>query len=121
MSNQNSPKPLVRPPGGSLMEIVNYFKLIWLLLADERVSPFLKLLPLGSLAYVLWPLDIPGPVDDVAALGGALWMFVELCPPDVVEEHRKTLRGVVDLGAGAAKPPNSAQEDDVIDAEVRDL
>ena len=38
------------------------------------------------------PIDIPGPIDDIAVLSLGFYLFTEMCPPDVVEEHMKNLR-----------------------------
>jgi hypothetical protein len=58
------------------------------------VNFLLKLLPIGALFYLFFPLDISpvNPLDDglVIWLGG--YFFIELCPDDIVEEHRKALR-----------------------------
>jgi len=80
---------------GLLKEIYQNVRLILRLLKDSRVNTLLKLLPVGALLYLLMPADlIPiNPIDDglVLWLGG--YLFIELCPDEVVEEHRKALRG----------------------------
>ncbi len=79
---------------GFFMSIYADLRLIARLLKDPRVNFLLKLLPIGALFYLIFPLDISpvNPLDDglVLWLGG--YFFIELCPPDVVEEHRKALR-----------------------------
>ena len=70
-------------------------KLILRLIADPRVNPLLKLLPVGSLIYFIIPDIAPGPIDDVAVIWLGAYLFVELCPPDVVQEHMDSLRQVV--------------------------
>lgn len=86
-------------------------RLVLRLLADKRVNFFLKLLPLGTLVYMLVPEPIPF-VDDVIIIGLGTYVFIELCPPDVVEEHRANLSG---------KPAASASTaDQVIDSEFKD-
>lgn len=67
-------------------------KLILRLLRDGRVSLWLKLIPLAALIYVVSPLDAPIPViDDAAVAMIGMYAFVELCPPDVVAEHRAAI------------------------------
>lgn len=68
-------------------------KLILRLMSDKRVNPLLKVLPLASLAYLIWPFDfLPFlPIDDAIAIGLGLYTFVEMCPDDVVEEHKQKL------------------------------
>ena len=112
--------PISLPSKGVFNEIVQRGKLILRLLGDKRVNPLLKLLPIGSLVYLVVPLDfLPvNPVDDalVVWLGG--FLFIELCPPDVVQEHMAVLNQVVpgewhDTGTGSGS-------DEVIDAEWQD-
>lgn len=79
--------------GGIFSDLALRIKLIMRLLADGRVNPLLKLLPIGSLLYFLIPDLAPGPIDDVAIIWVGTFLFVELCPPDVVQEHMATLRG----------------------------
>lgn len=76
---------------GFFSNLNKQLKLILRLMADGRVNPLLKLLPVGALIYLIWPFDIPGPFDDAVVLGLGLYTFVELCPNDVVEEHRAAL------------------------------
>ncbi len=81
---------------GVFHELAVRIKLILRLMADRRVSPLLKLLPLGSLAYLLVPDLVPGPVDDAAMIWLLAYLFVELCPPEVVAEHMQALTSVID-------------------------
>lgn len=74
-----------------LRGLKNQIKLILRLMGDERVNPLLKALPVVSVLYLVFPDIIPGPFDDVVIIGLGLYTFVELCPEDVVEEHRATL------------------------------
>lgn len=86
---------LIHNPGsGVFHELALRIKLILRLMADRRVSPLLKLLPLGSLAYLLAPDLVPGPLDDVAMIWLLAYLFVELCPPDVVAEHMRALTSI---------------------------
>lgn len=67
-------------------------RLVLRLMGDSRVNFFLKLLPIGSLVYLISPLDAAIPViDDAFVIGLGTYVFIELCPPDVVEEHRARL------------------------------
>jgi uncharacterized membrane protein YkvA (DUF1232 family) len=110
---------MVPSRGGALKDIVNRLKLIGRLMADGRVNLFLKALPLASLAYLIWPADLApaialpiiGALDDAAILWLGSYLFVELCPPDVVQEHVQALR------RGAA----AAQEGEVVEGESTDV
>ena len=61
-------------------------------MGDNRVSPLLKLLPIGSALYFIIPDLAIGPMDDVAVVWLGTYLFVELCPPEIVEEHMAALR-----------------------------
>ena len=85
------------PEGSWIREVVQQVKLTWALMADPRVSPLLKLLPVAALAYLISPVDlimgIPGlsALDDVAVVMLGLRFFHELAPPEVVREHLRRL------------------------------
>jgi len=114
MANQ-SPKDLT-PSGGMFSELALRLKLIGKLMLDRRVHPLLKALPIGTLVYLLNPIDLPGPLDDAAVIGLGMYLFVELCPPQIVEEHMRALKS----GSSSVLrdvPP----EDTVIDGEYRDV
>lgn len=67
-------------------------KLILRLLRDNRVNPLLKLLPIGAVVYLISPFDAVIPViDDAMIMGIGMYAFVELCPPEIVAEHRAAL------------------------------
>lgn len=110
--------PLVAPKKGVFNELLLRGKLILRLLGDKRVNPVLKLLPIGSLAYLIVPLDfLPvNPVDDALILWLGGYLFVELCPPDVVQEHMATLNQVLP-GEWHDPSPPQADNEEVVDAE----
>ena len=81
---------------GFFSDIAIQIKLIFRLLADPRVHPIIKLLPIGSLIYLVFPDFFPlNPIDDAVIIGLGTYMFVELCPPEVVQEHKDALTSVV--------------------------
>ena len=104
---------------GVFRDIANQIKLILRLLGDPRVSPLVKLLPIGSLIYLIFPDLAPGPIDDALIIGLGTYIFVELCPPDVVKEHKDFLNQVV---TGEWKEPDKDDipEDDIIEGEYRE-
>lgn len=106
----------VTQDGGVIRNILNQLKLIFRLMGDRRVNFFAKLIPIGTLIYLVSPIDaisipIIGAVDDAALLWLGSYVFTELCPPDVVEEHMKALTSNLQSGLG----------DDVVDAETTDV
>lgn len=108
---------IIPPQGGVIRDFVLRVKLILRLLGDKRVSPWLKIIPVAGLAYLVSPFDlIPdivlpviGELDDAAVLWLTNYLFIELCPPEIVAEHVKAL--------GANMKRAKDEEDDVIDAE----
>ncbi len=113
--SSNNPRSVIPANGGFVRDVVNRVKLILRLMGDRRVSPFLKLVPVGALLYVVWPIDIPGPFDDAAVVWLGTSLFVELCPPEVVREHLDKLRQSPQVNW---ETPQSAG--DVVDAEFRE-
>jgi uncharacterized membrane protein YkvA (DUF1232 family) len=109
---------LMVPPQGMFRGLVMRSKLILRLLGDKRVSPWVKLIPIGAVLYVVSPIDlimgIPGvdALDDAAIIGLGSYLFLEMCPPDVVQEHMKQLTSNMDAVEG---------QDEVVDAEAKDL
>jgi uncharacterized membrane protein YkvA (DUF1232 family) len=97
MAERKSGKFLVPAQGGAMRSFVQRLKLIGRLMGDSRVNIFLKVLPLASLGYLFLPADLIPVVPFISALDDAaiLWigstLFVELCPDDVVKEHRQAL------------------------------
>jgi hypothetical protein len=90
-------------------------------MADRRVNPFLKILPIGTVLYFFIPDLILGPIDDALILGIGTYLFIELCPPHIVEEHREALRNIVDSKLSEVdKDRTPIHEDQIIEGEFRD-
>jgi len=119
MADKQSNKLITPPQGGMLRDFVARLKLIGRLMADRRVNIFLKLLPLASLAYLFSPVDllpgvvlpVVGALDDAAVLWIGATLFVELCPPKVVEEHMNELTDT----------NGDDSSGDIVDAETTDV
>ena len=103
---------------GFFRSLYGELRLIARLLKDPRVNFLLKLLPIGALFYLFFPLDVSpvNPLDDglVLWLGG--YFFIELCPDDIVEEHRKALRQPVSKDSTVADSPP-----DVVEGSFREV
>jgi uncharacterized membrane protein YkvA (DUF1232 family) len=118
MANKKQGDLVVSSGGGMLRDLVLRFKLIVHLMGDNRVNPFVKLLPIASLAYLIFPFDlismVPGvsALDDVALVSLGAYLFIEFCPPEVVQEHMQRLTSNMDVVAG---------DNDIVDAEAIDL
>lgn len=117
MTEKKSSDIIVTQQGGVVRNVLNQFKLIFRLMGDSRVSFLAKLIPVGTFIYLVSPIDavslpIIGAVDDAALLWLGSYVFTELCPPDVVEEHMKALAGNMN-----AKDAN----DDVVDGETTEV
>ncbi len=117
MTEKKSSDIMVTQQGGVVRNILNQLKLIARLMGDSRVSVFAKLIPLGTLVYLISPIDavslpIIGAVDDAALLWLGSYIFTELCPPSVVEEHMKALAGNATV---------DSSNENVVDAETTDV
>lgn len=88
--------PIIPGGDGVLQSIALRIKLILRLMGDRRVSPLVKLIPLASIAYVFMPDLVLGPIDDAAAVWLGAYLFIEMCPPEVVREHIDQLTSVVE-------------------------
>ena len=120
MSEKSDRKIVLPQSGGFFKDLTLRLKLILRLLGDGRVNPLLKILPIGSLVYLVMPDIAPGPIDDAAVIWLATYLFVELCPPGVVQEHLEALnatRKVMDSYQETSQP---ATHDEVIDGEIID-
>lgn len=115
-----NPKKINLSSGDALFyNIAEHLKLVWKLWLDPRVNIFLKLLPLGSLVYIISPFDMIIPViDDVGVLWFLTFLFIELCPEEIVEEHRQEIRATVE-GTVVDDTPD-IDEDSIEDAEFRE-
>ncbi len=76
-----------------LLHLPNFARLYWRLFRDWRVPILPKALLVLALVYVVSPLDvipdfIPviGEMDDIVVVLSGLWLFIRLCPPEVVRE-----------------------------------
>ena len=116
-SNRDASNRTITPrSGGFFQDLTDRFRLISRLMMDSRVNPFLKALPVGTLVYAIWPVDVPGPFDDVFIIWLGTTLFVQLCPPDVVEEHVRALEAK-DKGVQWKDFQSSAGGGDVVDGE----
>ncbi len=112
-------KLMIPPQGGVVRDFVLRIKLILRLLGDRRVSPWLKIIPIGGLLYLISPIDIipdialpiVGELDDAAVLWLTNYLFVELCPPNVVQEHVKAL----------SANTTAESQGDIVDGEAKDV
>jgi uncharacterized membrane protein YkvA (DUF1232 family) len=120
MANNN--RGLTTP--GFFQGLSNRARLVVRLMGDKRVSPFLKLLPIGALIYLVVPTDLMPliPIDDAAILWLGSYMFIELCPQDIVQEHWERI-----LQAGNVLDPESAPRTEatvdptIVDAEFHEV
>ena len=120
MSNRKSGPPATPEQVGTLVgwlkDFFRQFQLAWRLLLDSRIPVATKVIPFGTFAYMISPVDLVpdailgfGQVDDLMVLLLGLKMFIDLCPPDIVAEHEAAITG----REGVWTPP----EETVIDVE----
>lgn len=119
MADKFNSRKISSKDGNILKDMILRGRLILHLMNDNRVNGLIKLLPLGSLAYLIFPIDfIPGGLinvigaaDDVAVMWFGLTLFLELCPADVVDEHISLLTGRI----------TPTEDGDIVDGEVVEL
>jgi hypothetical protein len=80
----------------------------------NQIRLFLKILPIGALVYTLFPDLAPGPIDDAVIIGLGVYSFIELCPPDVVEEHREAINKLM-------REVSEVPGDEIFDGEIVDV
>lgn len=111
-------KQIVKSSGGGFFQdIGTRIKLIIRLIRDRRVSIFLKLLPLSTLVYLVAPDFLPFVVDDALIMWLGTYLFVELVPDAIVDEHMRALQKKL----APATPTTTPGEPPVVDAEFRDV
>jgi uncharacterized membrane protein YkvA (DUF1232 family) len=77
-----------------IAHLPDFVRLYWRLFRDARVSIVAKAVLVLTLAYVIWPVDIVpdfvpllGEVDDLGVVLSGLWLFIRLCPAEIVRER----------------------------------
>jgi hypothetical protein len=105
---------------GFIQGLTLRIKLILRLIGDPRVNTLIKLLPIGSLVYLIMPDFAPGPIDDAAVIWLATYLFVELCPPDVVQEHLEALKATRKVMDSYEETSQDTSHGEVIDGEIVD-
>lgn len=83
-----------RAKSGIAVQLVRNARLIWRLLMDRRISPWIKAIIPATVAYLLSPIDIVpdgllglGQLDDLAILLLGVKLFLDVCPREIVREH----------------------------------
>jgi len=123
--NKKPSQSIIPSQGGVLKDLTLRAKLMFRLIGDRRVSPWVKLIPLGALVYFVSPIDlIPGgllnvigAVDDAAILWLGYYAFIELCPPEIVRELAKNIisnNSVVD-------EVKQEEDGEIVDGEATDV
>jgi hypothetical protein len=120
MAKKGRPK-LTSSDKNFFSSIADEIRLVLRLMADRRVNPLLKLLPIGTVLYFFIPDLFLGPIDDALILGVGTYLFIELCPPHIVEEHRQALANVVDSTLSDVENDRiPIREEEIIEGEFRD-
>lgn len=116
-------KNLSIPSQGSLLrDFIVRVRLLWALMKDGRVSAWLKLIPIVGVVYLVMPIDLVseiavpliGELDDAAVLWLTSYMFMELCPPEVVREHLRAL-------TAGRRPVEDSEVVEAESVEIKDL
>jgi uncharacterized membrane protein YkvA (DUF1232 family) len=114
------PKQIGPPSGDFFTSLALRTRLFLRLMRDRRVNLLLKAIPFAGLFYLLFPLDIPTPIDDAVVLWVGVNIFMELCPPEVVAEHEQALNGILS-GESRAAVKDDQGDENVIEGEFYDV
>lgn len=115
------PSKQIGPPSGDFFSSLAFRTRLFLrLMRDRRVNLFLKAIPFAGVLYLVFPFDIPTPIDDAVVLWVGVTVFMELCPPAVVAEHERALSLEIS-GAAHEAPREDFSEEKIIDGEFRDV
>lgn len=122
MSNPTSKKITPTNPG-FIKDLVMKAKLVLKLMGDKRVNPLVKLIPIGSVLYLVFPADFMPiiPLDDIAVLGVGMYLFIELCPSYVVEEHLTNLRTVTENPFHGTKVDELIVDGEIVEPKPQEL
>ena len=117
---ENKDREITSPKSGGFFQSVSLnIRLVIRLMLDPRVNIFLKFIPLISVVYFLFPDIAPGPIDDAVVMGVSFYLFIELCPPDIVEEHMQELTRTIE---GEVRDANvKIDEEEIVDGEFREM
>ncbi len=116
MDNKNNHRIQPAPNSGFFNDLSARIKLILRLLADKRINPLLKILPIASVVYLIMPDLAPGPIDDAMIIWLGAYLFVELCPQEIVDEHLSYIHRSIS-GQSREKTTPDIKESDISDAE----
>ncbi len=114
------PKQIGPPSGDFFTSLALRTRLFLRLMRDRRVNLLLKAIPFAGVLYLLFPLDIPTPIDDAVVLWVGVNVFMELCPPEVVAEHEQALNGIA-IGNTHAAAKDDQGDENVIEGEFYDV
>lgn len=114
------PKQIGPPSGDFFTSLALRTRLFLRLMRDRRVNLLLKAIPFAGLFYLLFPLDIPTPIDDAVVLWVGVNIFMELCPLEVVAEHEQALNGILS-GESRAAVKDDQGDENVIEGEFYDV
>lgn len=118
MTNEKKPRNITASKG-IFGGISDQLKLIVRLMADPRINPLAKALPIASLFYfLLFPDLAPGPIDDAMIIWLGTAAFIELCPPQIVKEHLDNIKRTIPSEWHDKKDDG---DDVVIDTEYKDI
>lgn len=105
--------------GTFVQEISQQFGLFLRLIKDDRVPTLLKLIPIFSIVYVLFPFDlipdlfpVAGQVDDIGVMAIGLKLFLDLAPAGIVREHLNAMADIAEEVDGKWKVVDNGRQED---------
>ena len=115
--------PVEKDPG-LFRDLWHQVRLVMRLMADADVPIYLKVLPIATVAYLLWPVDLIadilpglGQMDDLMVLLVGSKVFIDLAPQLAVDRHLKNIREAAGY-MWKGDEPTAVGEDDEIDDQI---
>ena len=105
--------------GGFFQNLSINIRLVIRLMLDSRINIFLKLIPFVSVFYFVFPDLMPGPIDDAVIMGVSFYLFIELCPPEIVEEHMRELTRTIE--GDMREADIQIDDEEIVDAEYKEM
>lgn len=119
MADKNNREITSHKGGGFFQSISINIRLVIRLMLDPRVNIFLKFIPFVSVVYFLFPDIVPGPIDDALIMGVSFYLFIDLCPPEIVEEHLRELTRTIEGEIRDAD--DKIDDEEIVEAEFREM
>jgi hypothetical protein len=116
----DKPRAIISSGEGFFQDLLLRAKLVIRLMGDHRVNPLFKLLPIGSLLYLIIPEPAIGPIDDALVIWLGTVAFFHLCPQEIVREHLNSILPYSAVQDSIPVEGPAPDSEDIIEGEFRE-